>query len=187
MQADLHILINHLPLDLAVVGFFLALHGLVRNNEDTIRLGLVILIAGAAIAALTFRTGPLTAEHLNYSMETASGAFSEHRRLGYLGQATLLFAGVLAAIALFLYRTDEQIQRLYLGFLLTFCLVAILFAGRAFLSGKRLAHGELFGHRSQCDEPIDLGQSGPGYVVCNGQHSGSETRWSLTVRGLVIN
>lgn len=143
---SLHLWINHLPLDLGMLAMLTAFLGMLGNREDVLRVALWLFVAAGIAAGISYVSGKTLAAFLALDAET-SPAFAEHRRLGYLGQASAVFTAALSGISLALYpaRRHLEINRLLLGLVLTLALVGLFFSVRAFVSGKEFGHPEVLG------------------------------------------
>lgn len=142
-DAHLHLLTNHLPIIIPIVGILVLLVGLIMKSELLKRAGLGIFVLGA----LTAIPASFTGEGAEEIVENIQGV--DHQYIEIHEEAAEQFTlfsyalGILSLIALLASWKKLVVSRILSVVCLLFALVVMFFAQKAGTSGGEIRHTEI--------------------------------------------
>lgn len=99
--AHFHLLVNHVPIVGAFIGFLLVFYAsVVKKNISNIKAGLVIMVLSCLMILPVYFSGEGAEEVVEHLHGVSHEVIEEHEELAELGLFISLFVGLLSAIAL---------------------------------------------------------------------------------------
>jgi hypothetical protein len=144
-DAEIHLIINHLPVMGAIFGSLTLAVAMLAKNEGAIRTGLIfIVIAGiASIPAVQSGEGAEDIIEEIRPSEDIHDLIHEHEEQGETAQWLGLASAALALISLYFRIQKRGLSRLFTGITLVIALVTAGFFGSVAHSGGLISHPEL--------------------------------------------
>jgi uncharacterized membrane protein len=139
-QAHLHLLLNHLPMMGAVIGFTVLLVGVLSGN-DTVRRTAYGILLGASVAVIpTHITGEGAEEVLEQLPNVNHRIIHAHEEAVGLFQWAMAMVGLLASLSLF----SPLRQYSWLKWVLILATIVALYGGqKAGTTGGEISHPEI--------------------------------------------
>lgn len=143
--AEIHLMLNHVPILGSFVGLALLAWGLFRDHDTVIRTGMVLLVAFAVAGGATYLTGEPAEEIVEDAVGVTEAVIEEHEEFAVWGLVGSAASGLAALAGLILFRG----RRIGRGFATGVLLLTVVAAGTlsytAFLGG-RINHPEIRGN-----------------------------------------
>lgn len=140
--AQLHLLLNHIPIITVLLSIPIILWGLVQKNEIK-RVGLVILLIGAISSVLAFLTGEPAEEVVEKLPGVGESLIEAHEEAGALALGFTIVAGVAAFIGLFLESFKSRYSKIAVGLALLLAIVSGVLLARTGHLGGLIRHEEI--------------------------------------------
>lgn len=141
--ASLHLLLNHLPVLLPLVGVCVLTAGTFFKLRQTQNVGLVLLVFGALSAAPTYWSGsPAQSVVQNYPLAEQS-AIQTHAGAALYAVFAIEIVGFLAAAILWQSRRGQDITRGMFSTLITLSLISFFLMARTAHLGGLIRHEEI--------------------------------------------
>lgn len=142
-SAQIHLLVNHMPLATLIFAFFILVWGRVRNDNSILQVGLVLLVVGGAFALAAFLTGE-DAEAVVKSLPGFSRDLAhEHELAAKFGLTWTLVTAFPAAFALYRLMKVGSVPRKLLYAVMFFNLFTLTVLARTNHLGGQVSHAEL--------------------------------------------
>jgi len=142
-MAELHLMLNHIPILGTGFALLVVLWGLFRRSNDVLLTGLGFAVAVAAVTYPIFLTGHEAEEQLEDETWFSDKRVHEHEERAEAALVATLITGVVALVTLWLTRGGKPPKTLLVGASVAGLLVAVgLFAWTA-LAGGQIRHEEV--------------------------------------------
>ena len=155
--AEFHLLLNHLPVLIPILGFVILAAGLGLKSKDIQKTGLCVLVAAGLFALPTYFTGEPAEDLVKNYPGVSRVAIHEHEEAGLWALVVLGLAAVVAAVAFGLMWKKKSVPRAAWGLLLLLSALACLAMARTAHFGGLIRHEEI--QTPQERERFDAGQS----------------------------
>lgn len=141
--AHFHLLVNHFPIILPIVGLLVLIAGLLMRAAVIQRTALAILIAGALFTVPAFVSGEGAEEIVEHLPEVGHDIIHEHEEIAETFALLSYALGILAMVALWAnYTQKEWAKWTHYGILLV-GLFVLYFAQKTGTSGGEIRHTEI--------------------------------------------
>lgn len=150
--AHLHLLINHLPIFVPMLGACLLAAGLWWRSESVGRAGLVFLVGGALATLATYLSGQRSGRAVRGAPGVTPAIVGQHASAALFGLIALGVVGLFALVVLWRYRRALVPPRWTLGAALAGAVVASGVMSWVGLLGGAIRHTEV-----RTDPPPDFG------------------------------
>lgn len=131
--AQLHLALNHFPVILSFVSVGILLWGWIGKSSEIRKVGLVLVVGTAVLAAAAFFTGEPAEDVLKLFPSFPKPLVHEHEEAGEAAFIVSIVAGVCAIAALFLTKRKPKLS----GYAFLLCILITLLSSLSFL---RTAH-----------------------------------------------
>jgi uncharacterized membrane protein len=156
--AQIHLMLNHVPLFASAAGCLLLAYALLRGNAAYQRLACVVLIAGAVAAPVVMLSGHGAEEKVEGLIGVAESRIHDHEEAGEAAAIGMVVLGLLAAAQLFLGAFPNAARWRRKG-----AYLVLLGAALAWGWTGWTAHlGGLIRHGAELGSPAPLGVPGGG-------------------------
>jgi uncharacterized membrane protein len=141
--AQFHLLLNHLPVLLPLVGTCILIYALSKKSRELLQVGLVLIVLTALATVPTYLSGAPAEQVVKNYPNVLRDAIHTHQDAAYLGMLLVEFYGLVCAIVLWRdwrrLRTTKGTQI----FLIVFGLCTFILMARAAHFGGLIRHEEL--------------------------------------------
>lgn len=142
-EAHLHLLVNHLPIILPIVGVIVAIIGLISKSEEVKRTALLLFIFGAIGAFAAMATGEGAEEVVEHINGVTKNYIHEHEEKAELFALTSYVLGVLSVIALWAsFKQKAFSYKIYVA-VFVFAFVVLFFGAQTGTTGGEIRHTEI--------------------------------------------
>lgn len=141
--AHLHLVLNHWPIIVPMLGLLLLAFAWLRHSEPTGRTGLAFLIGGALAALPVYLTGEDAEEAVERAPGVTEALIERHEDAGLIAAVALGVLGVFALWALWRYRRPGALPRWVLTTALSGALVGSGLMAWVGLLGGQIRHTEV--------------------------------------------
>lgn len=142
-QAHLHMLFNHLPIIIPIIGLLIMLGGFIFRSEVVKRTAYFVFVLGALCAIPAFYTGEGAEEIVEEMPGVGHRIIHEHEEIA---EAFIIFAYILGGISLlglWANRTLKTFSNIIGYITMIFAAVTIYFAAQTGLTGGEVRHTEI--------------------------------------------
>lgn len=141
--ADCHLLINHAPIIVPVVGFLVMIGGIVFRSEIVKRTAYCIFILGATSAIPSYFTG-FRAEEVLFNLQLFDEKFVHpHEEIAKTFTILSVIIGLLSIVGLLANWKEKSFSNMMAYFTLAFCVVVLYFAKQTATTGGQVRHTEI--------------------------------------------
>jgi uncharacterized membrane protein len=151
-EAHWHLVINHFPLILPIVGFLVMLGGLISKSEILKRTAFIIFIVAAMTAILAYNTGEGAEEIIEGMQGIDESYIQAHEESAEIYLILIYIIGGLSLIGLWLNWKKKSFSRGFEIFSLLFSVLVLFYAQRTGTTGGEIRHSEI---RSESSLKID--------------------------------
>ena len=144
-QAHLHLLFNHLPIIVPIVGVAVMAGGLIFRSEVIKRTAYFIFILGALCAIPAFATGEGAEEVVEDLQGISHDLIHEHEESAEAFAILSYVLGGIALIGLWANIKKKSFATILSYITLCFCLLVLFFAKQTGTSGGEIRHSEIRG------------------------------------------
>lgn len=141
--AHVHLLLNHFPIILPMVGLLFVIIGVARGREDMTRWALGFFIAGGLFAAPTYFTGDPAAHLVRHMPGVTRGYIGAHEDAALIASIILGVLGLFGIWALWQYRRPAALPRWVTWVTLIGGVFATSAMARTGLLGGEIRHTEV--------------------------------------------
>jgi len=141
--AELHLLLNHLPVLIPILGLIVLLAGLALKSPDIQKTGLCFLIAAGFFALPTYFSGEPAEDVVKNYPGASRAAIHEHEDAGLWSLIVLEGAAVAAAVAFFLLWKKKRVPKVGWAVLLVVTGMACAAMARTAHIGGLIRHEEI--------------------------------------------
>jgi uncharacterized membrane protein len=138
-----HLLLNHLPIILTIIGSLVLLYSLLRKNSEVTKVALIILIFSALITIPAFLTGEGSEHAIEHFPEVSHDQIEEHEEDGLIALYFNEVTGILALISLVLLSKNNSKSKFLLYITLIFSLFTTFLLVHTGLEGGKIRRPEL--------------------------------------------
>jgi len=138
----LHLLVNHFPVVLSIVGFASVVVGAVSKRDFFWRAGLMLMVLAGVAAIVAFLTGDQAAHIMRDRAFVVQGTISAHDSAAGIALWALLVAGAISAFALWRARAGSvtALPAWLRQLLLLAALVGAILVANAAYRGGQIVH-----------------------------------------------
>ncbi|MCX7737312.1 MAG: hypothetical protein N2319_11440 [Candidatus Kapabacteria bacterium] len=141
--AHLHLLLNHFPVILLIVGFVILIVGLIAKKKTLKITALVIFMCGSLITIPTYFSGG-NAEDIIEDISPESKVYIEkHEDQAKIFSITFYMLGILSFIGILGISKDQKYASWFTYLILIFSAISLYFAALTGNSGGEIRHTEI--------------------------------------------
>jgi uncharacterized membrane protein len=140
--ADIHLLLNHLPVIGFGIGLALFVVSLVSNQSELRRVGLVIFFLAAALTIVTYVSGNDARESLKKTPGVSGALMEAHESAALVAFVFMEITGFFSWIGLWIWRRPSRFARLNVGIVLILATMTLVLMSRAAYFGGAIRHPE---------------------------------------------
>ncbi|GAB4395801.1 MAG: hypothetical protein OHK0053_06620 [Microscillaceae bacterium] len=143
--AQIHLLLNHIPILGALFGLILLIFGFIRANRSLTQAALLTFIVAALVTIPVDWSGEAAEEILEekYEAQVSHDLIHEHEEMAELSVALMLALGGLSLLAFYFSWRKHRFATLANGAVLVLALVVFVTMARTGHSGGLIRHPEL--------------------------------------------
>jgi hypothetical protein len=141
--ANLHLIVNHIPMVGLGFAILLNLFAIVRKSPELIRLSCWFYILIGLSSVLSIVTGDGAGEIARTYPGISNDAIEYHETWGYVFFYGLIAVGLTAIAALWFSRKNDLILKKFSSVMLVVALLALILAWQAGATGGKIRHPEI--------------------------------------------
>jgi uncharacterized membrane protein len=140
--ADIHLLLNHLPVIGFGIGLALFVVSLVSNQSELRRVGLVIFFLAAALTIVTYVSGNDARESLKKTPGVSGALMEAHESAALVAFLFMEITRFFSWIGLWIWGRPSRFARLNVGIVLILATMTLVLMSRAAYFGGAIRHPE---------------------------------------------
>lgn len=141
--AHLHLLLNHFPIILLIVGFVILLIGLIIKNKTLKITALVIFICGSLITIPTYLSGENAEDVVEKLPEVKKEYIENHEKQGKIFAILFYSLGIISLVGIWGGAKDKKFTSWFNILILLFAAFSIFFAINTGATGGEIRHSEI--------------------------------------------
>ena len=141
-QAEIHLLTNHLPLILPIIGALILVISIFINSEASKRIGYLIVFLGGLLALPAFLSGE-GAEHIVEELGRSHKLIHEHEETAEIYTYLSYVVGLTALLGLYMSWKKKSLEKIILPTVLVGTIVLSYLSYETGNSGGKIGHPEL--------------------------------------------
>jgi uncharacterized membrane protein len=141
--AHIHLLLNHIPLIGATVGFLLLAGGMLKKSADLKKASLWIFVVAALITIPVYLTGEPAEKIVEHLPGVSEPIIEQHESAALLSLVAFAVLGVASLASLFLSRRTAEVSKALVTVVLVLAVVALGLMARAANLGGQVRHTEI--------------------------------------------
>lgn len=141
-SAQIHLMLNHIPVLLSIIGGMILLFGLIRKNTTGINIALYLLIISALFTLPVYFTGEGTEESVENLPGVSKSLIEQHEDMALIAFVLIGATGVIALISFLLKKKAVMSARMSIVALILAFISFGAFAQTAHLGGQ-IRHSEI--------------------------------------------
>lgn len=142
-QAHFHLIVNHLPIIIPVIGLLVLIGGFITRNDVVKRTAFFIFIIGALATIPAFATGEGAEETIEHLQGISKQTIHAHEEVAETFAVLSYILGGIALLALFLNWKKISFANIVAGILILFSVVVLYFAKETGTTGGEIRHTEI--------------------------------------------
>lgn len=142
-EAHLHLILNHFPIIVPMIGFILLLVGLFKSSDLLQKTALVVLIFGAISAFPASFSGERAEEMLENVAGFDKTIMHEHEEAAEVFSLMSYALALLSLVTLFAKNRKMPLAKWLMGAVVVLTLVSFYFAQQAGTTGGEIRHTEI--------------------------------------------
>ncbi|MBS1522158.1 MAG: hypothetical protein JST50_14245 [Bacteroidetes bacterium] len=143
--AHYHLVLNHLPIIIPIVGILVMIGGFIFRSEVIKRTSYFIFIVAALSAIAASATGDWAEDAIKHAPGVSEKLIHAHEKATEIFSIALYLLGAFCIIALWASWKQKSYARLLPWYITAFALVVVLFSKQAGTSGGVIRHPEIRG------------------------------------------
>lgn len=141
--AHIHLLLNHIPLIGASVGFLLLAGGMLKKSTDLKKASLWIFVIAALIAIPVYLSGEPAEKIVEHLPGISEPIIEQHESAALLSLVAFEILGVVSLVVLFLSRRAAEVTKVSAAAVLALAVIALGLMARAANLGGEVRHTEI--------------------------------------------
>lgn len=141
--AHLHLLVNHFPVILPLLGLLLFLWATWRKSDDLLQAALGVFVLGALLAVPAYYSGEPAEERVEDLAGVSKSGIHEHEEAAEWGAVAIGILGVLSGGALVMRFRRRRVPFPLVAAIAVAALLTVVIMGRVALLGGRIHHPEI--------------------------------------------
>jgi uncharacterized membrane protein len=155
-DAHFHLVINHLPIIVPIVGAIVLIIGLLFNQEVVKRVAYLLFILGAIATFPTMNSGEGAEEIVEHLPGISHDLIHEHEEKAEFFAILSYLLGVIAIVALWVSWKRKKYATMVSALVLVFSIVVLFFGSQTGTSGGEISHPEIReGFKATTDDDHD--------------------------------
>jgi uncharacterized membrane protein len=155
-EAHIHLLVNHFPIILPVVGILILVTGLLSKSEAVKRTAYMIFILGALTTIFAMKSGEGAEDVIKKLDETVKDFIHEHEEAAETFAIVSYVMGLIAIIGLWASFQRKKFSNTIVFITLIFAFVVLFFARETGTTGGEINHPEIrYDHNQNIIERLD--------------------------------
>lgn len=142
-SAHIHLLLNHIPLMGAAIGFLLLAGGMLKKSADLKKISLWIFVVAALITIPVYLTGEPAEGIVEHLPGVSEPIIEQHESAALLSLVSFEVLGVVSLAALFLSRRAGEVTKASAVSVLVLAVIALGLMARAANLGGQVRHTEI--------------------------------------------
>jgi uncharacterized membrane protein len=155
-DAHFHLVINHLPIIVPIVGAIVLIIGLLFNQEVVKRVAYLLFILGAIATFPTMNSGEGAEEIVEHLPGISHDLIHEHEEKAEFFAILSYLLGVVSIVALWVSWKRKKYATMTSALVLVFSIVVLFFGSQTATSGGEISHPEIReGFKAAADDDHD--------------------------------
>ncbi len=142
-DAHFHLVINHLPIIVPIVGALVLIMGLLLNQEVVKRVAYTLFILGAIATFPTMNSGEGAEEVVEHLPGISHDLIHEHEEKAEFFAILSYLLGVVSLVALWVSWKRKKFATMVSALVLVFSVVVLFFARQTGTTGGEISHPEI--------------------------------------------
>lgn len=142
-QAHYHLLLNHLPIIITIVGLLLLIGGFIFRSEVIKRASFSIFVIAALSAIAAFATGDGAEDAIEHLPGISKQLIHSHEETAETFSILTYILGVTSLLALWANWKQKPYSKVISLFIIVFSIVVIFFAKQTGTTGGVIRHSEI--------------------------------------------
>lgn len=142
-DAHLHMIFNHLPIVIPIVGLLILIGGFILKSDIVKRVALAIFVLGALLTFPATFTGDRAEHFVEQNLDISHKIIHEHEEVAETFAVLSYVLGAFALVGLWANWKQKAFAKYLAITVLVLCLVVLFFAQRAGTSGGEIRHNEI--------------------------------------------
>jgi uncharacterized membrane protein len=142
-DAHFHLVINHLPIIVPIVGAIVLIIGLLFNQEVVKRVAYLLFILGAIATFPTMNSGEGAEEVVEHLPGISHDLIHEHEEKAEFFAILSYLLGVISIVALWVSWKRKKYATMTSALVLVFSIVVLFFGSQTATSGGEISHPEI--------------------------------------------
>ncbi len=142
-NAHLHLVLNHLPIILPLVGFVIMIGGLLLNSEIVKRIAYLVFIASALLAILTFATGEGAEDVIENLAGVDENYIKTHEEIAETFAILCYVLGGISLIGLWANFYEKSFANIVVYITIVASIITLYFAKQTGTTGGEIRHIEI--------------------------------------------
>lgn len=155
-DAHLHLVVNHFPIILPIVGTIILLVGLFARSNAVKRTGYFLFIAAAFFAIAAMATGEGAEEVAENLPGVTENYIEKHEEVAEIFSLLIYILGGFSILGLWASFTRRSFATVFSYFILVFAMVTLYFAQKTGTTGGEIRHTEIRGDFQSITPPTPL-------------------------------
>ena len=141
--AQIHLLVNHMPLASLTFGFFILIWGKIKNNPSILEVAFILLMIGGLFAVASYFTGDDAYDVVKNLPNFSKDRAHEHELAAKFGLLWTILTAVLATSALYFLKKKAGVPKALLYVVLILNLFTLTVLARTNHLGGQISHPEI--------------------------------------------
>ena len=155
-DAHFHLVINHLPIIVPIVGALVLIIGLLINQEVVKRVSYLLFILGAIATFPTMNSGEGAEEIVEHLPNMSHELIHEHEEKAEFFAILSYLLGVISIVALWMSWKRKKFAKMIGALVFAFSIVVLFFARQTGTTGGEISHPEIReGFKAAVDDDHD--------------------------------
>lgn len=142
-DAHLHLVLNHLPIIIPVIGLLIMIGGLFFNSEIVKRTAYLVFVLAAIVAIPTFATGEGAEKVIEKLSEVDENLIKTHEEIAEKFAILCYILGGLSLLGLWANFYEKPFSNIATYLTILICIIALYFAKQTGTSGGEIRHSEI--------------------------------------------
>ena len=142
-EAHLHLMINHFPIILPIIGLLILLGGLYFHSETIKRTAYVIFVFGAISTIAAIVSGGAAEDVVEHIQGIDKTFIETHEETADVFAVLSYILGAISVVGLWASITQRRFSNTLAIITMFFCLIVLFFAARTATTGGEIRHTEI--------------------------------------------
>lgn len=143
--AHLHLVVNHFPIIVPMIGILVMICGLILKSEVLKRTAYALFIGGAIFSLIASSTGEGAEETIEHLQGVSHQLIHEHEESAEVFGLLSYILGAISALGFWASMKEKPFSNIISYITVAFCAVVLFFAQQTGTSGGEIRHPEISG------------------------------------------